>query len=263
MAGFVHPGRLLSKALAGGLALTGLVACSPVAPRASGQDPNVDVSQAAMPTILKPYAKIENLLYCIRRTNRLKNVVFSVGPFADSTGKINSTAAGATGNFLPQGGSSSYITDALRQAGAQVVSTYFGQPKRAVHVDYAINGIFNSLDFGQSTNVDLQIAGVGPILLRGWAQLTLTIQLDDAATRINRQIAMIQRPVRYQQSGLSVGRTFGNTLVTGTAIHEDQQRLQLEALNGPIALGVADVLMKQFPKTASCTYAVGAQQLLK
>ena len=136
---------------------------------------------------------------------RADGKTFVVGPFADSTGKINSVAVGSTGNFIPQGGSASYVTDALTKAGGQVVSTYFGAPTKAVPAQYAINGIFNSLDFGTLSQTDLRAAGIGPTVELGWAQLSLSIQLDEVATRVNRQMSMIQRPVRYTQIGATAG----------------------------------------------------------
>lgn len=213
--------------------------------------PEVAVTPASLPTSVKPYPQIEDTLACIRKSGALRGVTFVVGSFADSTGKINSVATGATGNFMPQGGSASYITDSLRKAGAQVISTYFGPPARRVHANYAINGIFNSLDFGAPAAADVRINGIGPTAGIGWAQLTLSIQLDRASTRINRQMSMIQRPVRYQQIGVGTGRTFGSTLVSGNLALQNQERLQFEALNGPIALGVADVVMKEFPHMTS------------
>jgi hypothetical protein len=218
---------------------------------------DVAVTKAAPPSAVVRYQQADSVLGCIKDTGRLRNTVFSVGSFADSTGKINSVAVGATGNFLPQGGSSAFVTDALRRAGAQVVSTYFGPPERRIRTQYAVNGIFNSLDFGRPTNIDARIAGVGPVISTGWAQLSLSIQLDEADTRRNRQMSIIQRPVRYQQFGISVARTFGTSLATGFAEGQSQERLQLEALNGPIALGVADVLMREFPELrAGCGAAV-------
>lgn len=210
-------------------------------------------THAALPSVVQPYARIENVLACINKTDAVKGVAFAVGPFADSTGKINSVALGATGNYLPQGGSSAYLTDALRKAGATVVSTYFGPPDQKIPVRYAINGIFNSLDFGTSARADIRVSGIGPLLRTGWAQLSLTVQLDDANTRVNQQISMIKRPIRYQSYGLSSGRDFNGRLVTGSLGYENQEQLQFEALNGPIALGVADVLMRQFPAArAAC-----------
>jgi hypothetical protein len=211
----------------------------------------VPVTKASMPSSVQPYPRIEGTLACIRQTGVLRGKTFVVGPFADSTGKINAVAQGATGNFVPQGGSASYVTDALTKAGGQVVSTYFGTPTKAVPAQYAVNGIFNSLDFGTSAQADVRIGGIGPTMELGWAQLSLSIQLDEVATRVNRQMSMIQRPVRYTQLGATVGRTFENTLVTGSANLQNQERLQLEALNGPIALGIADVIMKEYPRARS------------
>jgi hypothetical protein len=213
----------------------------------------VPVTKSAMPSTVQPYQRIDEALTCIRGTGVLRGRTFVVGPFADSTGKINAVAPGATGNFLPQGGSAAFITDALSRAGGRVVSTYFGTPAKAVPAQYAINGIFNSLDFGTPAQADVRIAGIGPTMSLGWAQLSLTVQLDEVATRVNRQMSMIQRPVRYSQIGVGSGRDFNGTLVTGNVAFQNQERLQLEALNGPIALGVADVIFKEFPRArAEC-----------
>lgn len=226
-----------------------LSACSSASRLDEGNSPRpeVEVTPAAPPSIVQPYPRIENALLCIRRSGVLAGSTFVVGPFADSTGKINTGVPGATGNFIPQGGSAAYITDALSKAGGRVVSTYFGAPTRKVPAQYAINGIFNSLDFGAPAQADVRVMGIGPTFNKGWAQLSLTIQLDEVATRVNRQISMIQRPVRYTQVGVGMGHDFKGTLVTGNAMIQNQERLQLEALNGPIALGVADIVMKEFP----------------
>ena len=208
----------------------------------------VPVTQAPMPSVVQPYPRIEEALACIRRTGVLRGKVFVVGAFADSTGKLNAVSPGSTGNFIPQGGSASYITDALTKAGGRVVSTYFGPPAEQIPARYAINGIFNSLDFGSPFAADVRVNGIGPTAATGWAQLSLTIQLDEVSTRLNRQMSMIQRPVRYAQLGVGVGKTFDSTLVTGNIVVQNQERLQFEALNGPIALGVADVVMKEFSR---------------
>lgn len=206
------------------------------------------VQNAALPTKVAPYQEIERALYCVRQTKVLNGVTFVVGPFADSTGKINSVAVGATGNFVPQGGSASYITAAVALAGGRVVSTYFGQPTVKVPASYAINGIFNSLDFGAPYSADIRIAGIGPAIEEGWAQLSLTIQLDEASTRVNHQISMIQRTLRYHQSSVGFGTDPEGILFTGNISASSQERLQLEAINGPIALGVLDVILREFPE---------------
>jgi hypothetical protein len=249
----------LGIVLAGSMSV--LSACDELAVPEVSRGSGVPVNSSPLPSVLPRHGEIEEALACIRQTGRLNNVTFVVGSFADSTGKINASAPGATGNFLPQGGSAAFITDALGRAGARVITTYFGAPETPVRADYAINGIFNSLDFGRTAAVDLRAGGIGPVIATGWAQLSLTIQLDRASTRMNRQMSIIQRPVRYQQYGFGVGAQFGNTLVTGSGMVEGQERLQLEALNGPIALGVIDVLTREFPELrAQCIDAV--QELL-
>jgi len=253
--------RLLNRAcrsIASAVLLVGLGGCQTVE-HARLSEP--EVTAAALPTTVRPYPQIEQALACIRSTGVLKGKVFEVGSFADSTGKINSVAPGATGAFVPQGGSASYITDALTKAGAKVVSTYFGPPPVRIPADYAINGIFNSLDFGTPFAADVRVAGIGPTAGYGWAQLTLSIQLDQASTRLNKQMSMIQRPVRYRQLGVGSGRVFGDTLLTGNVVIQNQERLQFEALNGPIALGVADVIMKEFPAAARACRGIVADLL--
>ncbi|MEJ2118865.1 MAG: hypothetical protein P8Y36_13645 [Alphaproteobacteria bacterium] len=125
--------------------------------------PRVEVTHSTLPTSVQPYPRIDRVLRCIRDTRVLRRRTFVVGSFADSTGKINSVAQGATGNFMPQGGSAAYITDALRKAGAKVVSSYFGAPQKSVRADYAINGIYNSLDFSAPVSADLRVSGIGPV----------------------------------------------------------------------------------------------------
>lgn len=245
----------IKLALAALLAAGALQGCSSIPfhdPEALAEIP---VTPAALPTKVVPYPVIDDALQCIADTKALRGVTFQVGAFADSTGKINQVAVGATGNFMPQGGSATYITYAIRKAGGQVVSTYFGGPAKAAGASYAVNGVFNSLDFSQPISADVRIVGIGPTAAVGYAQLTLSIQLDRASSRLNRQMSMIQRPVRYSQVGAGSGRDWGGTLVTGNIALQNQERLQLEALNGPIALGVADVLLKEFPVAArKCGY---------
>jgi hypothetical protein len=215
--------------------------------------PTVPVTEAVLPSVVQPYPYINKALSCINQTGVLNGKTFVVGPFADSTGKINAVSQGSTGAFVPQGGSAAYITDALSKAGGRVISTYFGAPAVNAPAQYMVNGIFNSLDFGTSFAADVRVNGVGPLVQLGWAQLTLSIQLDEAGTRLNRQMSMIERPVRFSQLGLGSGRVFGDTLVTGNIGIQNQERLQFEALNGPIAVGIVDVILKEFPKAqAQC-----------
>lgn len=207
---------------------------------------------AEPPTVVEPSDDVAGALRCIRETGVLAGKTIAVGPWVDATGKINAVAPGGTGNFLPQAGSATFVTATLKEAGANVLVAYFGAAERKVHADYIVNGLFSTLDFGTTSSADLRVIGVGPVGQTGWAQLTLTVQMDVAATRINRQISSVQRPVRYTQVGAGIGRTFGDYLLTGAVSVSDQQRLQFEAVNGPIALAVIDVLTKEFPAASHC-----------
>ena len=248
LSGSIQAHKSKAKILTLMVSVMGLGGCSVMGAMQGNYSPNVPVTQSTLPSKVQPYQPIERALSCIRDSGALKGKTFIVGPFADSTGKINAVATGATGAFVPQGGSASYVTDAIAKAGGRVISTYFGSPTINAPAQYMINGIFNTLDFGTAFAADVRIAGVGPIAQVGWAQLTLSIQLDEAGTRLNRQMSMIQRPVRFSSLGAGVGAVWGTTLVTGTVVAQNQERLQFEALNGPVALGIADVLVKEFAK---------------
>lgn len=236
---------------AGFLALAALLAagCGHASPE--GLAP-LTATPAQAPTVVRPDGEIAEALRCIRHTGVLHGKTIAVGPWVDATGKINAVAPGATGAYLPQAGSATFVTATLKEAGANVLVAYFGPAEKKVPADLVVNGLFNTLDFGTTSSADLRVIGVGPIGQTGWAQLTLTVQMDVAATRINRQISVVQRPVRYTQLGAGIGRTFGDTLLTGAVSVSDQQRLQFEAVNGPIALAVIDVLTKEFPAASHC-----------
>src|ERR1700754_710398 len=66
---------------------------------------------ARLPVKVTPSASIEGVLACMKETGALRDKVFAVGPWVDSTGKINAVAAGATGAFLPQAGTATFVTD--------------------------------------------------------------------------------------------------------------------------------------------------------
>ncbi len=119
-------------------------------------------STAARPESVRPSTGIEKSLRCIRETGKLRKVIFAIGPWVDSTGKSNASAIGATGAFLPQAGTVTFVTDTIRGAGGKALVKYFGAAPRNIRADYIINGIFNSLDFGEDVRTDIQVMGLGP-----------------------------------------------------------------------------------------------------
>ena len=210
-------------------------------------------TSADAPKLVEVDPATDKVLTCIRNSGQLRDVVIGVGPWVDSTGKGNSVANGATGLFLPQAGTASFVTDTLRRMGAKPLVMYFGAAEKRVKARFVINGIFNALDFGSGIDVDVRIFGIGPTAQAGWAQLTMTVQMDEAATRLNRQTAVVSRAVRFSQLGATSGKTFGAALVTGGVQVQDQQRLQFESINGPIAAGVIEVASREFPDLAKCS----------
>ncbi len=96
---------------------------------------------------MTPSNAIDAVLRCMNQSGVLRSKVFAVGPWVDSTGKINAVANGATGAFLPQAGTATFVTETIKRAGGQVLVTYFGPAPSKVSADYVVNGIFNSLDF--------------------------------------------------------------------------------------------------------------------
>ena len=217
----------------GSLLVTG---CAP-APSGQGEaGPQGAAPASQLASVAQVHAAVDSTLSCIRQTGVLKGKTFVVGPFADTTGRISPSipaAQAAARDAVPQGGSAAHITEALTKAGGRVISTYFGRPAEAARGQYAINGVFNSLDFRGPAASD---ARAGSIVRAGWAQLSLSVQLDEMSSRVNRQISTIQRPVRYSLLGAA-----------GAAL-QAQERPQFEGLDGPIALGVIDVVFKEFPR---------------
>lgn len=211
-------------------------------------DTGAPVTTAANPTSVKILPDAERALACIRESGAVRNVKFKVGATVDSTGRINAVAPGSIGALLPNGGSSVYVVDAIRNAGGQAFVGYLGPAPVNVATDFTIHAIFNALDFSKPVTADVRVAGIGPIADHGVAMLSQSIQMDHSATLQNAQVSLLERNVRYTRLGVGVGSTFnGTTLVTGEATIGNQERLQFEALNGPIALGVADAIVKQFP----------------
>ncbi|HEX2859014.1 MAG TPA: hypothetical protein VHP58_02280 [Alphaproteobacteria bacterium] len=236
-------------ALAGCQTTAGTTAGPMVADEGS---PSVLVSRASMPKTVRPYQRVDSVLKCIAGTRQYRNSTFIVGNFVDSTGKFNAVSPGTSGAFLPKEGTSTFITAALRRAGAEVIPNYaVGSPNDPANIRYQVSGFFNTLDFGTPFQADLQVAGVGPTANSSWAQPTLTIQLDNFQTKRNIELSQIERPITYNQGGVGANRLVGATLVTGNIAVQDQQRLQFESVNGTIGLGVADVLMKHSPVAAA------------
>ncbi|PIZ31368.1 MAG: hypothetical protein COY40_02300 [Alphaproteobacteria bacterium CG_4_10_14_0_8_um_filter_53_9] len=246
------------KVMASLLTSAVLAGCASQAQTFSPSARGPSVTRAEMPSKVEGYAEVKSVLACIRNSGALKNTTIAIGVFTDSTDKGNASAPGSTGGYLPKGGSSIVLAQALKETGAKVVDLYensteanarqmLGAKPAKVNIDFMMNGIFTSLDFGSTLNADVRVAGLGPTATTGYAQLTLGTQLVQQGTKVIKQISIVERTVRFTSIGAGTGKVFGNTLVTGNASVTNQERLQFEALNGPIALAAADALVNEFP----------------
>jgi hypothetical protein len=216
---------------------------------------------------------ILHALACIRQSGALRHTRIAVAIHADGTGKYNHIAEGSTGNYLPQGTTAVYASQAVLQAGARPYNYYELNTERAMRAfanldtqktlaekqdavlpHYVLSTSFTALDFIGGPEVDVQVAGIGPTYLGRGAALEAVAEIYRPGSRSILRVSSIQRYVAFRQAGVTVNRFFGGgagTLVTGAVQYSDQQRLQ-EATRDVVALSVADVLSR-FPRVpAEC-----------
>lgn len=234
-------------------------------------DAYIPVTQAVPPRASGPSAAISQALACIRRSNALRGTRIAIAIHADGTGKINAIAEGSTGNFLPQGTTAVFASQAVLLAGAQPHNYYELNTERAMRgfasgdaqklladqqdaalPSYVISTSFTALDFIGGPEVDVRVAGIGPRYVRRGAALEAVAEVYQPGNRRIIRMSSVQRYVDFREIGLGVSKFVGDgagTLVTGAAQYTDQQRLQ-EATRDVVALTVADVL-SQFPGVPS------------
>jgi hypothetical protein len=254
--------------------LSQLVGCSFV-----GWDSYNEVSVAIPPIASATGAPIRAALNCIRSSGVLRNTRIAIAIHADGTGKYNHIAEGSTGNYLPQGTTAVWASEAVLLAGGQAFNYYELNTERAMRAflsneaqavlsarqqttlpDYVLSTSFPALDFIGGPDLDIRIAGVGPRFTGRGASIEAVAELYRPGTRTILQVSSIQRYVAFRELGFSISRLVGGLLVTGGGDYQDQQRLQ-EATRDVIALAVANVLSK-FPKVPqSCRIQVEALEV--
>ena len=100
---------------------------------------------------------------------------------------------------------------------------------------------FTALDFLGGPDLNVQISGIGPKLSGRGAALEAVAEIYQPGNRAILKVSSVQRYIAFREIGVTAGKFFQNTLVTGTANYADQQRLQ-EATRDVVGLSVADVL---------------------
>lgn len=244
--------------------------------------PQSEVLQAATTRSVpvKGIQEVSAALACIQQSGTYRTLRAAVSPWADGTGKANFAAAGGpNGHFLPQGTTASFVTNALRRAGVMVQDFYsmgaeqnlrsLGTPRLQLALasltdrnepHLMVNGSWLSLDFNDSAEVNLQFAGIGPIVNQRGAQISMAIEIVKPGSRLVVGQSLIKRNVYSTTLGGSVGRVFGPNLVTGEARATAQQAIQLESAEYMVALGVAEALVQNPAAPERCRRMV--QQLL-
>ncbi|WP_071675932.1 CsgG/HfaB family protein [Nioella nitratireducens] len=151
-------------------------------------------------------------------------VTFGVGQVVDATGR-ESYAEGASGRFLSQG-AGEMVQSALFRAGAAVVNrrnpdiavmeTQWGirDIRQQLPVNFYITGSINSLDFIPGGGTSFTVAGVGPQYRQSRILVGLDLSLTDAFTGRIVASVPLQRQMFSREFGASIGRFFGDTLVS-------------------------------------------------
>lgn len=255
------------RLLFGGLALVSLSACTQ-----GTVDPRFPVSTTPkLPTASTIAGPIAEALNCVKQSGALNGTNIAVAIHADGTGKGNASADGATGNFLPQGTTAVYASQAVMMAGANAYNYYELNTERAMRTfaspnggqreltreedaalpPYVLSTSFTALDFIGGPDIDVRVAGVGPHYLGRGAAVEATAEIYEPGSRAIRDISAVHRYVAFKEIGVNTGAYVGGTLVTGGVAFSDQQRLQ-EATRDTVALSVADVLTKLRPVPPAC-----------
>lgn len=165
----------------------------------------------------------DDALHCLRG-HIPAGLTFAVGEVVDATGR-ESYSDGGTGRFISQG-AGEMVQSSLFRSGAAVVNrrdpaiaimeTQWGirDIQRQLPVNFYISGSINSLDFIPGGGASLSVAGVGPSYRQSRILVGLDLSMTDALTGRIVASVPLQRQMFSREVGASVGRFFGDTLVS-------------------------------------------------
>lgn len=218
------------------VAVIGLVflsGCDFVRGNFTARDRNIPIPIG--PPIEDVVTPFDQALSCIKgKVN--PGIIFAVGQVVDATGK-ESYSEGANGKFVTQG-AGEMVQSSLFRAGVSVVNrrdpniaiteTQWGirDLQQQVPVNFYISGSINSLDFIPGGGFSATVAGAGPRFRQNRILIGLDLSMTDAFTgRIVANVPL-QKQIFSRELGASVGRFFGDTLVS-----LDMGGLEREALH--------------------------------
>jgi len=151
-------------------------------------------------------------------------ITFAVGQIIDATGK-ETYSEGGTGKFVTQG-AGEMVQSSLFRAGVTVVNrrdpnipvveTQWGirDLSQQMPVNFYISGSINSLDFIPGGGFSVQVAGAGPRYRQNRILIGLDLTMTDAFTGRIVASVPLQKQIFSQEVGASMGRFFGETLVS-------------------------------------------------
>lgn len=221
-------------------------------------------SNAPARTVIAKMAKIQSLqpvLACVRPAMAGKTVAITTA--TDNTGKTNSVADAGTGNFLPGAMSTNIAIPTLKAAGAQVMSLNsvagesvlrqlvtpgkLGQMQKTTTrfaPDLYLDTASMSLDFDRTSNFALMIKGFGGYSDTQRATISGGAKLVRAdGSLIVDGYSDLKLSVFSTQSGVMLGRVFGNTLASGEAGAGFQQPIQAWTLEYITQLATAGAMV--------------------
>lgn len=205
-------------------------------------------SKAPARTVVAQTAEIKSLrpvLSCVRPAVAGKRIAITSA--TDNTGKGNSVADAGTGNFLPGAQTGNFAIPMLQAAGAKVVSLnnvsgesvlrqlvnarklqQMQNTTSAKMPDMYLDFSSMTLDFDRSTSFALMIKGIGPYADTQRATISGGAKLVKADGSLEvAGYGGMKLSVYSTQTGVMLGRVFGNTLATGEAGNSFQQPMQL------------------------------------
>ena len=202
------------------------------------------------PPIEDVVTPFDEALTCLR--GRIQpGITFAVGTVVDATGK-ETYADGGTGTFVTQG-AGEMVQSALFRAGVTVVNrrdpniavveTQWGirDIQQQIPVNFYISGSINSLDFIPGGGISATVAGVGPRYRQNRILIGLDLTMTDAFTGRIVASVPIQKQIFSREVGASIGRYFGDTLVSLDAGGQEREAVHF-AMRQMLSLATFELL---------------------
>lgn len=225
------------------------------APAGSRTPSGVDAPLVKGPPITDITTEFDDALACLNGAVP-EVVTFAVGQIADNTGK-EQYADGGTGKLVTQG-AGDMVQSALFRAGLSVVNRRdpniilaennwgIRNVKTQRAADLFISGSINSLDYIPGGGAEVEIAGIGPRYRQNRILVGLDLALTSASTGEIIANVPLQKQLFAEEMGFSVGRFFGDTLVSAEAGGMEREALHF-TLRQMLSYATFDLLAQVLP----------------